>query len=486
MENYPSGLRGSSLLLRSVRRCGRSNRSFSANIILECQHKIIIGTLIFYIMKNYLKIIFKNWNLFEILFLLIGLTIELIIFIVFGAQWYEILYSLTYFLTAILMAKGKYYCYIIGLISIAFYSLTSYYQSYYGEMIIALTMTLPLMVFGLISWKKNEDKQSNVVIIQKINKIEIILLIVSQVGLFWGYYFLLKVFNNANLILSSFSIAISFIASYLTFRRNNLGFIAFIINDLILIMLWGTPLTEGNLSILPVLVCPCLLLINDVYGYINWLRIVRQQEKNKQVGVVISAMDTYVYKIGNSLYINLTNRCSNRCTFCVRDQSDKYEGYSLWLKNGEPSAEQVIKEIGNPEQYDEIVFCGYGEPTYKLSSMLEICNYVHANGGKTRLNTNGHGSLINGRNIAPELVGKLDGINISLNASNDANYTAVCRPLVTGAYDAMLKFAMDCMVAGVNVWFSVVDCIGETQLKECHTIAENMGVPLRVRKFIET
>lgn len=195
-------------------------------------------------------------------------------------------------------------------------------------------------------------------------------------------------------------------------------------------------------------------------------------------------MDIHAYKIGENLYINLTNRCSNRCTFCVRDQSAEYEGYSLWLKDGEPSVEQVIKAIGNPAQYNEIVFCGYGEPTYRLDAMLEICDYVHANGGKTRLNTNGHGSLINGRNIAPELVGKLDGVNISLNAPDVESYNAVCCPLVENAYESLLQFAKDCKAAGVNCWFSVVDCIGEEQLDRCRKIAQSVGIPLRVREYI--
>lgn len=195
-------------------------------------------------------------------------------------------------------------------------------------------------------------------------------------------------------------------------------------------------------------------------------------------------MDTYAYKIGDSLYINLTNRCSNRCTFCVRDQSAEYEGYSLWLKGGEPSAEQVIKAIGNPAEYKEIVFCGYGEPTYRLETMLEICDFVHANGGKTRLNTNGHGNIINGRNIAPELAKMLDGVNISLNAPDIQSYNGVCRPQVEGAFEGMLQFAKDCKAAGVNCWFSVVDCIGKEQLDECRKIAQSIGIPLRVREFI--
>jgi TatD family-associated radical SAM protein len=195
-------------------------------------------------------------------------------------------------------------------------------------------------------------------------------------------------------------------------------------------------------------------------------------------------MDTLVYKIGNNLYINLTNRCSNSCTFCVRDQSAQYEGYPLWLKNGEPTVEQIIEKIGDPKAYNEIVFCGYGEPTYRVDAIKSISDYVHANGGKTRMNTNGHGNLINGRNIAEELVGKLDGINISLNAPDENSYKSVCRPHIDGAFQGLIDFAVCCKNVGLNCWFSVVDCIGEEALNDCRKIAEKVGIPLRVREYI--
>lgn len=195
--------------------------------------------------------------------------------------------------------------------------------------------------------------------------------------------------------------------------------------------------------------------------------------------------DTYTYKIGSNLYINLTNRCSNRCSFCVRNGKETFEGYSLWLKHGEPAVETVVAEIGDPKQYGEIVFCGFGEPTYRLADMLQICDYVHLRGGKTRLNTNGHGSLINGRDIAPELKGKLDGINISLNAPDEASYNAVCLPLNEAAYAEMLSFARACRENGLNAWFSVVDIIGEESIEKCRKVALGAGLPLRIREMIE-
>ncbi len=195
--------------------------------------------------------------------------------------------------------------------------------------------------------------------------------------------------------------------------------------------------------------------------------------------------DTYTYQIGNNLYINLTNRCTNRCVFCVRNGKETYEGYSLWLKGPEPPAETILSEIGNPARYGEIVFCGFGEPTCRLGDMLDLCDAVHASGGRTRLNTNGHGSLIAGYNIVPSLRGRLDGINVSLNAPGEREYDGICRPLVENAFGGMLEFAGECKKQGLNVWFSVVDCIGEEKVEKCKNIAHKVGIPLRVRSMIK-
>ncbi len=195
-------------------------------------------------------------------------------------------------------------------------------------------------------------------------------------------------------------------------------------------------------------------------------------------------MDTYTYRIGENLYLNLTNRCSNRCTFCVRKGKETYEGHALWLKR-EPSAEEVIAEIGDASRYSEVVFCGFGEPTYRLDAMLQICDHVHGTGGKTRLNTNGHGSLINGFDIAPLLRGHLDGVNISLNAPTREEYDKICRPVHREGYAALLDFARALRREGVNCWFSVVDFIGEEKVALSRALAEEVGIPLRVREMIE-
>ena len=131
------------------------------------------------------------------------------------------------------------------------------------------------------------------------------------------------------------------------------------------------------------------------------------------------------------------------------------------------------------------MFCGFGEPTYRLGAMVKICDYVHEKGGKTRLNTNGHGSIINQHDITADLVGRLDGINISLNASNARLYEKLCRPIYPEmAFDSMLFFAQACREKGLNCWFSVVDCIGEEEVAACQKLADSVGIPLRVREMI--
>ena len=198
---------------------------------------------------------FKNWNLFEKLFLIIGTILAIVLNIVFDATIYDLGYTLLYFWTALLLAKGKYSCYIIGIISTFFYAFVSYSNSYYGEVIIAMCCTLPLMIVGLINWLKHQD-DTNTVIIKEITKKELIIVLISQAVMFMGYYYLLKAFDTSNLLVSTFSVVASIIATYLTARRSEYGFAGFIINDVILITLWSIPVFKGNTSIIPV-----------VYGY---------------------------------------------------------------------------------------------------------------------------------------------------------------------------------------------------------------------------
>ena len=222
---------------------------------------------------------FKGWNLFEKLFLIIGTITAFVLTFLFKGTWIDLGYTLLYFWTALLLAKGKYACYIIGIISTFFYAFVSYSNSYYGEVIIAMCCTLPLMIVGLVNWLKHQDN-TNTVVIKEISKKELIIVLLTQAIMFIGYYYLLKVFNTNNLLVSTFSIVASIIATYLTARRSEYGFVGFIINDIILITLWSIPVIGGNTNLIPVLLCPVLLLINDIYGVYNWGRIKNKQKEN--------------------------------------------------------------------------------------------------------------------------------------------------------------------------------------------------------------
>ena len=218
----------------------------------------------------------KGWTLFEKLFLILGTIAAFILTFAFKGTWVDLGYTLLYFWTALLLAKGKYSCYIIGIISTFFYAFVSYSNSYYGEVIIAMCCTLPLMIVGLVNWLRHQDN-TNTVIIKEITKKELIIVLVSQLIMSVGYYYLLKSFNTSNLLVSTFSVVASIIATYLTARRSEYGFAGFIINDLFLIVLWSIPVFNGNMNIIPVLLCPVLLLINDIYGVYNWRRIKKKQ-----------------------------------------------------------------------------------------------------------------------------------------------------------------------------------------------------------------
>ena len=214
----------------------------------------------------------------------------------------------------------------------------------------------------------------------------------------------------------------------------------------------------------------------------------KNQQNKGQNNKEENRKDTYLYMLDGNLYVNLTNKCSNACDFCVRNERSSYYGNYLWLKNGDPTAEKVIaaaKGFGDLTRFKEVVFCGFGEPTYKVAEMVALCDYFHEKGLKTRLNTNGQGNLINKRDIVPDLKGKIDFVNISLNASCYEKYQPICRSQFReSGFEGMIEFAKLCKRNGVPCRFSIVDCIGEAEVEACKRLAESVRIPLYVRKYI--
>ncbi len=225
--------------------------------------------------KNY----FKDWTKFELTFLICGLTVSILSSIIFKGTIIDTLYTSLYLVTALLMSKGKIECYFVGFISTFFYGIVSYNQGYYGELIITIFLTFPIMIIGIISWLRNQDKEEDVVIVNTLPRKEIIIALASQLILFWIYYFLLKAFNTDLLVISSISVVTSVLASYFEARRSELSLFCYIANDIVIITLWIIPVIAGETALISVLVGPILLLINDIYGSYNWRRLKEIQKK---------------------------------------------------------------------------------------------------------------------------------------------------------------------------------------------------------------
>jgi len=226
-----------------------------------------------------IKKYFEDWNKFELAFLIGGLLASILSSILFNGTVIDTLYTSLYLITAILMSKGKVESYFVGFFSVFFYGIVSYNQGYYGELIITIFLTFPLMIIGIISWLRNQDKEDDTVIISSLSKKEIIIVLLSQLILFGVYYCVLKIFNTKLLVISSLSIVTSVLASYFQARRSELALFCYIANDFVIITLWLIPIISGQTELISVLVGPILLLINDIYGSYNWKRLKKQQKE---------------------------------------------------------------------------------------------------------------------------------------------------------------------------------------------------------------
>lgn len=205
---------------------------------------------------------------------------------------------------------------------------------------------------------------------------------------------------------------------------------------------------------------------------------------------MIEKKEEILYKVHNNLYVNLTNRCPCACTFCLRQTMDRIgESDSLWLDH-DPSYDEVVAAFQKKDmsEYDEVVFCGFGEPTEAFDILVQVADYVKKDYGKTiRINTNGLGNLVNGRDICPELAGRVDEISISLNTPNAEEYNKLVRPKFgISSYQAMLDFAREAAQYVPSVTFTTVDTtLTKEEEQQCAQICRDLGVHYRIRPWEE-
>ena len=192
----------------------------------------------------------------------------------------------------------------------------------------------------------------------------------------------------------------------------------------------------------------------------------------------------YTYK--NQVYANITNRCDCSCQFCIRTHRDSVgEADNLWFKT-EPTIDEIKNEMDTfgLENYEELVFCGYGEPTCAINVLIEAAAYAKEKYGiKIRLNTNGLANLYHKRNVIPELAKVIDSVSISLNAPTAEKYQEVTRPQFENAFPALLEFATLAKEAFGDTQLSIVDVLPKEEIEACQQIADERGIYLKIRKF---
>ena len=209
---------------------------------------------------------------------------------------------------------------------------------------------------------------------------------------------------------------------------------------------------------------------------------------NNGVYINLKDVDMTTKESGHrNIYVNLTNQCPCSCTFCLRNTKEMAQSNSLWLDR-EPTIQEVIGEFEKYDlsKFDEIIFCGFGEPLTRLDDLLEVAKYLkdRSNSTPIRVNTNGLADLMHKKKIAPLLKDLINTVSISLNASNAEEYFRLTRnKFGIESYDAMLKFAVSCKEYVQNVVMTVVDCIGQEEIDACQDVCDTVGVPLRVRPF---
>ncbi|WP_020675799.1 TatD family hydrolase [Geopsychrobacter electrodiphilus] len=190
------------------------------------------------------------------------------------------------------------------------------------------------------------------------------------------------------------------------------------------------------------------------------------------------------YQIRDSLYLNITNRCTNSCVFCAKFDDFVVKGHELKLDH-EPDIEELKRAIGDPKKYREVVFCGYGEPLLRLELICELSAWLKTHQVKVRINTDGQANLVHGRNILPDLAGKVDALSVSLNAPDATQYQKLCRSKYPEiGYEAVKDFLKQAPTYIPEVIASAVSYPG-VDIAACRKVAEDLGVEFRAREYNE-
>ncbi len=192
---------------------------------------------------------------------------------------------------------------------------------------------------------------------------------------------------------------------------------------------------------------------------------------------------TVAYTIRNARYLSITDRCTLACHFCPKhNDSMAVQGFDLTMQH-RPVVDEIIAAIGDPADFSEVVFCGFGEPTLRLKVLLQVAGWIKARGGRVRVNTDGLANAVHKRNVLPELVGKVDALSVSLNGQNEAIYNRHCEPAMPGSFQAVLDFLELAPDYIPEVTVTAVDGLEGLDIDACQRLAEQRGVGFRRREL---
>ena len=192
---------------------------------------------------------------------------------------------------------------------------------------------------------------------------------------------------------------------------------------------------------------------------------------------------TISYTIGDRLYLNITDRCTLECAFCPKHNgSNRVHEYDLSLDH-RPTLEEIVASMGDPADYREVVFCGFGEPTLRLKVLLQTAHHIKRAGGRVRVNTDGLANRVHKRNVLPELAACVDALSVSMNAQNESVYQRHCLPALPGSYAAMLDFLAAAPKYIGDVTATALDGLEGVDIAACEALAKQCGVAFRRREL---
>jgi TatD DNase family protein len=209
------------------------------------------------------------------------------------------------------------------------------------------------------------------------------------------------------------------------------------------------------------------------------------EESGSGTATATASEDVVAYRLHGNCYINLTSRCTLRCRFCPKfNKNWEVQGYPLRLRQ-DPSIAEILAAVGNPADYNEVVFCGLGEPTLRLPELLQVAEVLKQAGARIRLNTDGLANWVYQRNIVPELVGRVDALSISLNAQDETTYNRHCRPPESGAFPEVLEFILHARELIPDITITAIDGLEGVDIAACEALAKRFNVKFRRRVLDE-